>query len=317
MRLTEGSLFAGIGGFSLAFEMAGFVSVWNSEIDPFCNRVLSRHFPHAAQLGDIHTVSRPPYVDVITAGFPCQPFSIAGDRKGLADPRAGVINHMFRIIEEVYPGVCVFENSPNFTRIDRGRTYRSFLSRLADSGYDAEWCFVRASDAGAPHLRERWICVGYANRQRYTKPQPSPQDEAHGQQYRSLAQARRRDELHAFESAGQILGHADGVSVQGKGSQPAARSAGRADHHPTSRDGLPQSRLDRIADGVSAGLHPGWPALPGRPQFAYEPPRTTSRDTPLRIPRTKALGNAIVPQVIYPIALSIRAYLLGYRNALP
>lgn len=88
--MTHGSLFSGIGGFDLAAAWAGWTNVFNCEIDPFCRRVLKYHFPESEQYGDIKTTDFTVWrdrVDVLTGGFPCQPFSLAGKRKGTADDR--------------------------------------------------------------------------------------------------------------------------------------------------------------------------------------------------------------------------------------
>lgn len=88
--MTHGSLFSGIGGFDLAAAWAGWTNVFNCEIDPFCRRVLKYHFPESEQYEDIRTKDFTVWrdrVDVLTGGFPCQPFSLAGKRKGTADDR--------------------------------------------------------------------------------------------------------------------------------------------------------------------------------------------------------------------------------------
>lgn len=162
MPLTIGSLFAGIGGFDLAFECAGFKTVWQVEREPFCLQVLAKHFPHAARYTDIFDCHNLPYVDVITAGFPCQPFSLAGKRLGDKDERY-LIPEMLRVISEVKPNVVLLENVPGFASIADGDAFKQLLQALADLGFDAEWGHLRASDAGATHTRERWFLVAYAS----------------------------------------------------------------------------------------------------------------------------------------------------------
>lgn len=157
---TIGELFAGIGGFSLAFHAAGMRTAWFVEKEPFCQQVLRKNFPGVPIHGDIYECHDLPYVDIITAGFPCQPFSQAGKRQGVNDERY-LVPEMLRVISEVQPRVCIFENVPGFTNIAAGDTFKQFLRALAESGYDAEWDHFRASDRGAPHQRERWFCVAY------------------------------------------------------------------------------------------------------------------------------------------------------------
>ena len=85
--MTHGSLFSGIGGFDLAAQWTGWTNIFNCEIDPFCQKVLKYHFPNTTQYADITTTNFTQYkgtIDVISGGFPCQPFSVAGKRKGTA-----------------------------------------------------------------------------------------------------------------------------------------------------------------------------------------------------------------------------------------
>lgn len=110
--MTHASLFSGIGGFDLAAEWAGWTNVFNCEIDPFCRKVLAYHFPNAFQYEDIKTTDFRPLrgcVDVLTGGFPCQPFSLAGKRKGTDDNRY-LWPEMLRAIRELAPRWVVGEN---------------------------------------------------------------------------------------------------------------------------------------------------------------------------------------------------------------
>src|SRR5690606_28712795 len=125
-ELTVGSLFSGIGGLDMACEMAGFKTLWQGEKNDFCRQVLHKHWPDAVQHSDLFDCHDLPYVDLLTAGFPCQPFSIAGSRKGKDDERY-LIPEMFRIIRECQPRTCLFENVRGFTNIDDGNVFRDFL----------------------------------------------------------------------------------------------------------------------------------------------------------------------------------------------
>jgi DNA (cytosine-5)-methyltransferase 1 len=323
---THGSLFAGIDGFGLAFEAAGFVTRWQSEIDPYCCKLLMRRFPNAAQLGDIHAISHPPYVDVITAGFPCQPFSVAGKKRGKDDERY-LVPEMLRVIQEVGPRVFLLENVPGFRTINDGAEFRELLRQIAKIGYDAEWDHFRASDVGAPHRRERLFIVGHSRRQRLERWQGKPGDNGAQQPTikrsgyelahtrRANGKARKSYRLGTGKSSGKksspphcdcTLAHTKSRSrryVQGVGSQKSiARNGTRKESRQT------QPRLGGNANGLPYRLdRHQWPAPPG-PQYAWEPPRTT--DTiENRAARLKALGNAVVPQIVYPIACAIWEWL--------
>ena len=157
------SLFSGIGGIDLAFALAGFDITAQVEIDPYCREVLRKHagqyWPNAAQFTDVRTVGADELgeADVIFGGFPCQNISIAGKGAGLAGEQSGLWYEFRRIIGEVRPQFVFLENVPAITF--RGGV--EVVGHLAALGYDARWGIVAASDAGAPHRRERWWCVGY------------------------------------------------------------------------------------------------------------------------------------------------------------
>lgn len=171
MMLTHGSLFSGIGGFDLGFERAGIKTAWQVEINPYCRRVLEKHFPDANRFDDIgecfgqHAAfaeSRRDYlraVDVVSGGFPCQDISNAGKRAGIDGDRSGLWREYARIICELRPRYVVVENVAALLH----RGMERVLADLAACGYDAEWQSIRASDVGAPHRRERIWIVAYPN----------------------------------------------------------------------------------------------------------------------------------------------------------
>lgn len=160
-QLTMGSLFAGIGGFDLGFERAGFKTIWQVEIEDYCRRVLARHFPDAERFGDIrecgsHNLDP---VDVITGGFPCQDVSQnrTNGAPGLEGERSGLWSEMLRIICELRPRCVVVENVSALLYRGIGRV----LGELAESGYDAEWDCIPAAAVGAPHIRDRVFILAY------------------------------------------------------------------------------------------------------------------------------------------------------------
>lgn len=156
MAPTFGSLFAGIGGFDLGLERAGWTPRWQCEIDPYCRRVLERHWPDIPRYGDIKRVDwgSVERVDLIAGGFPCQPFSTAGLQRRLADPR-WLWPEFARAIRQLGPRYVLVENVPG---ILVGGGMDAVLGDLAALGYDAEWESIPAAAVGAPHLRWRvWI----------------------------------------------------------------------------------------------------------------------------------------------------------------
>jgi len=164
-----GSLFAGIGGFELGLERAipGSETIWQVEQEPFCQKVLKKHWPNATIYDDVRTVGSHNLesVDILCGGFPCQDISTAGKGKGLEGEKSGLWFEMLRIISELRPRVVILENVPII--ITRGLS--TVLGGLSEVGYDAEWNIISARQFGACHLRRRWFCVAYPNSERLQK----------------------------------------------------------------------------------------------------------------------------------------------------
>jgi DNA (cytosine-5)-methyltransferase 1 len=161
--VTFGSLFAGIGGFDLGFERAGLTCKWQVEIDPFCRRVLAKHWPHVERFEDVHSVGAANLtpVDVICGGFPCQDISVANTSDtgglGLDGARSGLWREFSRVVGELRPRFVVVENSPALAVRGLDRV----LADFADLGMDAGWTVIRASSVGARHRRERMFVCAY------------------------------------------------------------------------------------------------------------------------------------------------------------
>ena len=158
-KMTVGSLFAGIGGFDLGFQRAGFEIKWQVEIDPFCRKVLAKHFPEAERFEDVRNVGSRNLspVDVICGGWPCQDISVAGKGAGLDGQRSGLFFEVPRIVGELRPKYLVLENVGALLKRGLDRV----LGALAEIRYDAEWGCIRASSVGLPHRRERVFIVAY------------------------------------------------------------------------------------------------------------------------------------------------------------
>lgn len=158
--LTFGSLFSGIGGLDLGLERAGIKCLWQCEIDPYCRKVLAKHWPDVPCHDDIKTLdpTTMPAVDLLCGGFPCQDISNAGKRAGINGERSGLWSEFARIIRVVRPQYVVVENVAAIT--DRG--IDRVIGDLAACGYDCEWDCLPAASAGAPHIRDRTFVVANA-----------------------------------------------------------------------------------------------------------------------------------------------------------
>jgi DNA (cytosine-5)-methyltransferase 1 len=199
MAYTMGSLFAGIGGFDLGFERAGFKTNWQVEIDPYCQKVLAKNFPEAERYGDITCCGfeNLAIVDVVTGGFPCQDVSHAGRRIGIDGARSSLWREMRRIIRELQPRFAVVENTSGL--LDRGM--ERVLGEMAEDGLDAEWTVFPACAFGAPHPRNRVFIVAYPAGQRPGQLRGLEREEE---------SATHRD-LHWQESEPSVCRVADGV----------------------------------------------------------------------------------------------------------
>lgn len=257
MSITIGSLFSGIGGLDLAVEAAtGGRVVWQCESDPYARRVLEKHWPGVPIFDDIKALHRPPAVDALCGGFPCQDISIAGKRKGIKDGKeSGLWREFARIIREILPRFVFLENVAAITSTGLGIV----LGDLARCGFDAEWGCLRACDIGAPHIRNRWFCFAW--------------HAAKDAQGENVA-----DAMRALCAGGDNFADCAGGGLQHR----IARILPPSDHRwpPAYRDddswagwrgdGLPMPSVRRGPDGFPGGMD-----VRGR---------------------LKALGNAVVPQ---------------------
>lgn len=156
--MRVGSLFSGCGGLDLAFAGVGFELGWLCEVDRSCNLVLDARFSGVVNLGDVRGVDwgRVDGVDVVLAGFPCQPVSVAGAKLGSKDER-WLWPEVVRAVSVLRPRFVVLENVAGILR----RGAQEVFGDLAGIGFDAWWCCFNASDVGAPHRRRRWFCVAW------------------------------------------------------------------------------------------------------------------------------------------------------------
>jgi len=163
--MRHGSLFSGIGGFDLAAEWMGWENIFHCEWMEFPRKVLDYHFPDADSHIDICKTDFKKYankIDILTGGFPCQPFSLAGKRKGTDDERY-LWGEMLRAIQEIKPKFVIAENVFGITNIDGGLVFEQVCLDLETEGYEVQPFIIPASAKNAPHRRDRCWFIAYAN----------------------------------------------------------------------------------------------------------------------------------------------------------
>jgi DNA (cytosine-5)-methyltransferase 1 len=163
--MRHGSLFSGIGGFDLAAEWMGWENVFHCEWMEFPRKVLEYHFPNADSHTDITKTDFTKYantIDILTGGFPCQPFSMAGKRKGTDDERY-LWGEMLRAIQEIKPKFVIAENVFGITNIDGGLVFEQVCLDLENEGYEVQPFIIPAAAKNAPHRRDRCWFIAYTN----------------------------------------------------------------------------------------------------------------------------------------------------------
>lgn len=174
------SLFCGVGGIDIAFENAGFKTVFANDIDTYACKTFDNNFNIKATCDDVKNLKAKdlPDFDCLIAGFPCQAFSVAGYRKGFEDTRGTLFFEIARILQEKKPQVVFLENVKNLVAHDNGKTFNVILSSLKDIGYHVRYMVLNACEYGnIPQNRERIYIVGFLNEDfanRFYFPNPIP-----------------------------------------------------------------------------------------------------------------------------------------------
>lgn len=240
---THYDLFSGIGGFALAAKWAGFRTIGFSEIDTFCSKVLKKHWPTVVNYGDIRNINYVPKVTLMTGGFPCQPFSIAGKRKGTKDERY-LWPQFVRIINLSKPSWVVIENvSGSVTMV-----LDTICRELEEEKYSVQPYLIPACAVGAPHKRERLWVVAHSNSER--------RDVRFDHWQKRFLQDYEKWNVETLQQEWSQF-------------KPKSWETFNTQKWLEGKDLPPVPRVD---DGI-----------------------------PYRVDRGRALGNAIVPQVIYPL----------------
>jgi DNA (cytosine-5)-methyltransferase 1 len=306
-------LFSGIGGFSLAASWTGGIeTVAFCEIEPYCQKVLHKHWPDVPIYPDIKQLRGEDIgsVDIVCGGFPCQPFSCAGKQRGKEDDRY-LWPEMFRVIQETKPTWVIGENVAGLIELG----LEDCFFNLEAEGYEVQALIIPACAVNAPHRRDRIWIVGYSKgnhaqqskecdagrkgtvpqenrigfRSEFSRPSSlmANADREHGKRWPEPQQPNSASGAARFKS---YRGSADVSNSQCRGLQSGIQQRTWSEAKFFAEDGRNTRR------NYTRGM---WDAEPGMGRLAYGIPRAVVRD------KLKALGNSIVPQVAYQILQGI------------
>ncbi|EDW20667.1 DNA cytosine methyltransferase [Bacillus pumilus] len=315
-------LFAGIGGIALAAEWAGIETVAFCEREPYCQKLLNQNFPNVPVFDDVRTLNRQLLedkgviepngtIDIISGGFPCQPYSSAGKRRGTEDDR-DLWPEMFRIIKELRPTWVVGENVANFANMELDRT----LLDLESTGYKVQSFIIPACAVDAKHRRDRTFVVSYSDS--FVRMEHKRQSEK--------IQQSKQQELQRKESCDSIVSEPSHSYNETLADSESKRCGEEGEHKSIRQEKWTSCSCTTFSDKENQGdvrrhwvisdndrssgtrsyhrrgtetddVGQRWPAEPDVGRVAH--------GVPNRVDRIKGLGNAVVPQQIYPIFKAI------------
>jgi DNA (cytosine-5)-methyltransferase 1 len=307
MWLTHFSLFSGIGGIDLAAEWAGFQTVGQCELDDYCVKVLEKHWPAVPRWRDIRDVTADSVRDrgidtvtVVSGGFPCQPFSVAGKRRGKEDDRF-LWSEMLRVVSELRPAWVLGENVAGIVSL----ALNEVLSDLEGEGYEVQPFIIPACGVNAPHRRDRVFIVAWSSNRGHwncgeisqmaqgqdTKPTRVREDVAD-----TRSQRRQQKPRGTYGDEGEDEGRSSLYHYQSPG---YGEGSGTGDVSDTECNRLEEPRFCGIPKGAAGTITDGsW--------WATEPDvGRVVNGLPHRVDRLRCLGNAVVPQQVYPILKAI------------
>lgn len=310
-NLTHLSLFSGIGGIDLAAEWAGFESVAMVERDKYCQKILAKNFPNTKIHDDVTTFNATEYrgkIDLLSGGFPCQPHSLAGQRKASADER-DLWDEVVRIIRDTQPKWFLGENVRGLLSSESGKFFGRILNDLESLGYRVGWCLYGAKDIGAVHRRERVFIVAYSSgiggqtegNHREGRPFCGERKQCDEGRCKRCGMAGRdyADSIGQTDAADTELIRRTGFQESGfVGQDDKERQAGRQ----------VEFERDRFSEyeNIWGGDWRTWDVEPVIYEAETESRVCRAHDgVPNRVDRLRALGNAVVPQQVYPILAEI------------
>jgi len=301
MELTKLSLFSGIGGDDIASEWAGIKTICFVENDKFCQKVLKKHWNNTPIIGDIRDVTKEKikeatgqeWVNIITGGDPCQPRSIAGQRRGREDDH-DLWSDMFGIICELKPTWVVNENPTGRLTMD----FHEVLFELESQGYDTRTFVIPACAVNAPHRRDRVFIIAYNDSYGCSRSSISISERRPQQKNLNIS---GRDKSSAYANGEQIKP----TDKRGLYAESSLQDIITAN---SQTEGLQRfvastwEQGEEIRDQSVGRCYRAWGANWVEVATAF---CGVDDGIPYRMARLKALGNTVVPQQIYPIYIAI------------
>lgn len=324
--LSHGSLFSGIGGFDLAAKWMNWINVFQCEKDEWCRKILAKNFPQSKQFADIKDFDGKEYtgtIDVISGGFPCQPFSVAGQRKGKNDDRY-LWEEMLRVVGEIKPTYVIGENVTGII----GLALDTVLSDLEAQGYTTETFIIPACGKNAWHRRDRVWIMAYANSIGRHNEQKENGKSLHNRNGNDKAKEQSRGQqqcrtgksssvfpnaassgtgMEEYRSGGQEREQTNEFEPKilrqenGQISSKRINTSGGDIPTNTNDTGCKEQR-EQFTDGekfFAPKCSSWWETEPGMGRVV--------NGLPGRVDRLKGLGNAIVPQVAFELFKAVES----------
>ena len=324
-ELTHLSLFSGIGGLDLAAEWAGFRTVGQCEWADYPRAVLEKHWPDVPKWRDIRTLTKESFyeqtrlrtVDIISGGFPCQPFSTAGKRRGKEDDRY-LWPEMLRVIRELRPAWIVGENVPGIVDL----ALDTVLADLEKEGYEVQCFLIPACGVDAPHKRYRVAIVAHTLdgsniMRRNGELQDAETDGGSGIDNRRgteivFSGQRWKDEPRAGGMANGIRTTVHKIDSDTQSVVREQRGAWTALDAEFTNCSSRERERGAVPEPVRriGGTYSPWENWPDEPNVGR-----VADGIPNRVDRLRALGNAVVPQQFFPIFQAIAELERGYDGA--
>lgn len=308
-----GHLFNGIGGFALAAHWMNWENVMHCEIDPFCNKVMNYHFPNSYQHEDIRTTDFTIWrgkIDLITGGFPCQPYSTAGKRKGKDDDRH-LWPQMLRAIREIQPGWIVGENVRGLTNWNGGLVFDEVQADLEAEGYEVLPFLLPAAGVNAPHRRDRIWFIAYANSGRLGRHYRFGEDRCETKKDEGKEQREEWNEAQREWLRADVGGNGTAETI----ANPNGEYRSAMGVH---KEGIKEAGLESFGFNSRFSRN-DWQIFPTQPPICGGDDGIPNRLDDITVRKwkeeaLKALGNSVVPQVAYQIFKAIEQYEKSISN---